>query len=937
MKIGETMARLTPTKDNRTTYDEKTGAVRSFFGSELVAPVTKAVRGLKTEGKADDFLKVNRDHFKLEDITLEKAETSEGTSVKSVRYIQKHMGIPIYGADVVVGMRKADSGVISTINNADYDIPKSLDRKALRLSAEDAIDRVHKQFDDRFKGIYLGTPILYIYRHVPRQLDPGKGGSRENNEGMIKLGTGKAGKVYLAWQVFMDTKGPGGNWELMIDAVDGKLISVMDRRRYATVKGKAFWPDPIRSSQNDNLTWESADNVLNGESVDVDLENLEAAVNGKYKLWGDYVRVQNKEDPAYTPSETTTDFRYDAKTAGATNRDFLGVMAYYYLDRVINCLRGFGNTKYNTETTNKPMPADAQGLSGDDNSHFVPPALGGPYVAFGEDTMAGTEGGVPDAADPGVILHEYGHAIHYLMYGEKQNGPYEEGFNDWFAAMWLDRYNLHQFQREEAMPWDQHTHGTSHWGPTRRVDLTDRFDDSSFNSFDMYHKGDVYATALWDVFLNIGGNSGSEDVRKWAADELIRTYLEMLVAVKNNNPVNNLVLGLKTADEARTGGLYKKVIWDAFRRRGLWSDFTPIGNVDPYIRDSDTDTGEHASPQVHWTSPDIWVRNNPPTDPGENPDDGHQPPINNVPNYLYVQVHNRGSQQAAANTFSVEAFHCNPATAMLWPTHFNSIGTLPITTAIPQNSGSVRVGPFLWTPQIVDHECLLAIVSGSSDPSIADDVKAKGPVDHWKLVRFDNNVGQRNVAPYSSTGGGKTKTTFLVRGSDHPTKNTLHIDATPMPSDTKISVRVTRNMVDQAKSMSGFKLKSQNRRWSTLSLEGGKEGIIADFPLVTNEERGVTLEIDFSYQAENLKRYPIVATQEQDGTLAGKLTIEITAVKESEDYVYGNMHSRELHTFDCAYRKKMSPHNQVPFENIKDALARGYEGCAFCLPEYNTD
>ncbi len=148
--------------------------------------------------------------------------------------------------------------------------------------------------------------------------------------------------------------------------------------------------------------------------------------------------------------------------------------------------------------------------------------------------------------------------------------------------------------------------------------------------------------------------------------------------------------------------------------------------------------------------PDIWVRNSPPpvdpndhNDPNyeENPDDGHQLPINNVPDYLYVRVHNRGSWEAAAYTFTVEAFHCSPTTAMLWPTHFQSLGTLPITEAIPANGGSMRVGSFIWRPQIVSYECLLAIAKGASDPTVADTVKDREPVDYWQLVRFDNNVG----------------------------------------------------------------------------------------------------------------------------------------------------------------------------------------------------
>ncbi len=365
--------------------------------------------------------------------------------------------------------------------------------------------------------------------------------------------------------------------------------------------------------------------------------------------------------------------------------------------------------------------------------------------------------------------------------------------------------------------------------------------------------------------------------------------------------------------------------------------------IDVYIRDNESDAGDQPSEMPHWQSPDIWVRNNPPpvdpndpNDPnhGENPEDGHQAPINNVPNYLYVRVHNRGSQNASANTFSVEAFHCDPATAMLWPAHFNSMGTQLVTVDIPANGGSTRVGPFLWTPQVVDHECLLAIVSGSGDHAIPSIFS--GEIEHSFLVRFDNNVGQRNVKPAPSTPGGKTKASFMVRGTTHPSTNTLRLDASAIPPDTKIKMRVARSIIDKAGSLSGFVLDGQNNRWSTLTLAGGLVGIIASFPLGANEEKDVALEIDFSYQAEHMKRYPIVVGQDQDGVLAGRLTIEIIAVKESEDYVYGNVRSRELHTLNCIWRKRMSPHNQVPFQTIKEGLAHGYNGCAFCMTAQNT-
>jgi hypothetical protein len=925
------MSKLKPSKDSRTIYDKKTGAVRSFFGADLVAPIPQSKRSLTSVGKSDDFLKVNSGLFKLEALTLEKADLRKGSAKQAVHYSQLHNGIPVFGARLTVGMRKNDGAVTSAVNTLDYELPETLKPSMVKVNSGQVTDLIRSQFGSMFKGITLGEPKLYIYRHITGEVPQPPRADRPIRRTMLKMGTGIDNRAYIAWQVFIDTNEPNGNWELWLDAADGKLLVVRDRNLSITRKAYVFSPDPVRSKQDTTLSWSSTEAVLNNERLEVDLQNLDDPGANPCKLEGEYVECKELDTPTFAQPQSNGDFKY-----GAKDRKFLSVMAYHYLDRLITYLLGLGCTDYNNSAAK--VQVDAQACDGADNSSSGLNASGTLIIKLGE-------GGVPDASDPAVPVHEYGHSI-YRVLGVASTYPYEyeQGWCDFLAACWLDRFNEHQFERSEVFPWDNCP--AVHWDSTRRLDLTTKFNDAGFASYGHDYKGSVYATALWDWYLNIGGNSGDANVRRWAADEAIRTYLDMIVTTGVNSPPATLANGLIDADAARTGGLYQKVIWDAFRRRGLWTNFTPVGNVDLYIRDSDTDTGEHASPQVHWTSPDIWVRNNPPAvdpndpnDPnyGENPEDGHQPPINNVPNYLYVRVRNRGSQVATANNFSVEAFHCNPATAMLWPTHFQSMGTQNIAGAIPANGGSVRVGPFVWTPQIVDHECLLAVVKGTEDPTIADAIQATGSVDHWKLVRFDNNVGQRNVSPVPSTPGGKTKMSFLIRGTTHPSTNTLRIDASALPADTKISVRIARSITDSADNITGMSIIKQTERWSTLALTGGIVGMVIGFPLATNEEKSVSLEIDFSYQAVNLKRYSIIAGQEQDGVMVGQLTIEITAVKDSEDYFYGNVRSHELHLLNCEFRKIMSPRNQVPFLTVKDALARGYNGCKFCMPEYNTD
>jgi hypothetical protein len=67
------------------------------------------------------------------------------------------------------------------------------------------------------------------------------------------------------------------------------------------------------------------------------------------------------------------------------------------------------------------------------------------------------------------------------------------------------------------------------------------------------------------------------------------------------------------------------------------------------------------------------------------------------------------------------------------------------------------VGPFEWTPSEIGHECMLMSVSAMGDLSNADAASglpcAAGPTPHWRLVPFDNNLGQRNVAPVAGGGG----------------------------------------------------------------------------------------------------------------------------------------------------------------------------------------
>lgn len=211
-----------------------------------------------------------------------------------------------------------------------------------------------------------------------------------------------------------------------------------------------------------------------------------------------------------------------------------------------------------------------------------------------------------------------------------------------------------------------------------------------------------------------------------------------------------------------------------------------------------------------------------------------------------------------------------------------------------------------------------------------------GRLNHGLLVRYDNNVGQRNVSPHMSVPGGKTKVGLVLRGGTTATVNHFELDATALPADTSIELKILRRITDGAASVSGFTPGPRSSLWSRLQLAGGSTGAIDGFPLAADDRAAATVTVDFSHQAVHLQRYPIEVSHEQDGTAAGRLTVDITAVKELEDYVFGNPRSGELHVVACPFWARISQSNKIPYRTVQDGLARGYNGCAFCLPSFDT-
>jgi len=291
-----------------------------------------------------------------------------------------------------------------------------------------------------------------------------------------------------------------------------------------------------------------------------------------------------------------------------------------------------------------------------------------------------------------------------------------------------------------------------------------------------YNSEQILSTTLFRAYQAIGGASGDFNIQTWAAQYVVYLIVGGIASLATS-PITPtprpdiFATAMMNADagtlgfDNQPGGEIRKVIRWSFEKQGLYQ---PAGapvpvttpgappSVDVYIDDGRN--GEYQYLGDFWETTDIWNRLA--ADGGT----AHQTPIVGVTNYAYVRVKNRGSN--AATNVVVSGFHCRPSVGLVWPDDWQAMTTPSLTVSGGISAGgSVVVGPFQWTPTQVGHECMLMSVSALGDLANNDPATslpcAVGPIPHYRLVPFDNNIAQRNVAPVPGGGGGLRLTEAL--------------------------------------------------------------------------------------------------------------------------------------------------------------------------------
>jgi zinc metalloprotease ZmpB len=259
----------------------------------------------------------------------------------------------------------------------------------------------------------------------------------------------------------------------------------------STGVGSVFVPNPVQSLGDESLTdQKDADGAVPGAAYhDVALTHLD----GSGFLNGDYAAVKSSTgNPAYSPTNT---FRYTRQ-----QDEFEQVMAYYWVTESQKYIHSLGFGEWLRPIDDQPQRVRINQLGVDNSFATDHPVL---ELRFGK-------GGVDDAEDAEVILHEYGHAIHFsqgFSFASEEAGAISEGFGDYWAVTVSDvvAKSLGVPEREPlpcVADWDSTSYTSMVPHCLRRLDTNLHY-PGDLNG-EVHHDGQIWSRALWDIRQNLG-------------------------------------------------------------------------------------------------------------------------------------------------------------------------------------------------------------------------------------------------------------------------------------------------------------------------------------------------------------------------------------------------------------------------------------------------
>lgn len=454
----------------------------SYYGKAQVSPNEVAARTWIRD-HVKELNSNSSDSFKLTSVR-------KSLSGETLRFQQMMNNVPVFKSEVVVHFNPSNQ-ITYTSDAHDASIENSNTTPA--ISKETALISSAQKL--KIEGDYsVALNDLYV--------------TKVNNQ------------TKLVYRVVTNPQSGNGSWEVLVDAQNGDVmnvrdVAIYDHKNYAQSNGNpkkstttlaattgtalVYDPDPLSTV---HVTY-TGSYVDNSDATNASLDAARTAVTlpeidltaGVYKLKSSYVEIKDFEAPTKGLfTQATADFSFNRNQDG-----FEAVNAFYHLDKSIRYINETLGIVCRPSLNSGVFFYDPSGLSGTDNSHYIPSSE---RISFGE-------GGVDDAEDADVVLHEFGHGIHDWMTGGSTPGSFTgdtddglgEGSGDYWAQSYsrsLNQWTTTNAAYQKVFNWD----GPA-WNSTRNTNYTPNY-PAGIQYQDNHMDGQIWSTALMKIWDAIG-------------------------------------------------------------------------------------------------------------------------------------------------------------------------------------------------------------------------------------------------------------------------------------------------------------------------------------------------------------------------------------------------------------------------------------------------
>ncbi len=341
--------------------------------------------------------------------------------------------------------------------------------------------------------------------------------------------------------------------DIFIDGKTGKILKERSLIINFDSQGKVFYPNPVCYSgdtslyDNDDENYEELqDNYITVTLTDIDpsgkLKNKYVDLTAQGILPASLLGYRAVSD--YTPGsavEINGGYFY-----GRDNYAFEEVNAYYWITEARKYIESMG-----FNILPDPIPVNVHYMLVADNSFYYEGDHG---LHFGD-------GGVDDAEDAEIILHEFMHAVtHYIVPGigdSWEAGSLDEGLSDYFAATFSSDTRFRDYIGE----WDATAYNPGDPAFLRPI-KTDRHYPENMREIyyltlspNIHWDGVIFSSTLWQI-------------RKAVGRTFDKDVIESLYHLSTSTSFQSAAMSVYTVD-LLNGSNFKETIGYFFYKRGI--------------------------------------------------------------------------------------------------------------------------------------------------------------------------------------------------------------------------------------------------------------------------------------------------------------------------------------------------------------------------------